>query len=224
MLVRVRERNDRLQASVQQASLVQAADGTISHEQFAIPTWLTQAVRDNAGVSVTRVDSGNTNSGASPPNGLGRDDASARGVSTPPNAPTQPESQLKKAPSGSGGNGAAAAVLEPEPVATIVAPTPAPTTNGNGTAHRKLLRFYLHESAQPDDDLARIDTLIDLLKEHPGHDAVRIFIHAHDGDRIELSLPDADVTDDLRVAGVRLLGDGGGAEPIVSPKRKAAAV
>ena len=37
MLVRVRERGDRLQASVQQASLVQAADGTVSHEHFAIP-------------------------------------------------------------------------------------------------------------------------------------------------------------------------------------------
>ena len=37
MLVRVRERNDRLQAAVQQASLVQAADGTISHEHFSDP-------------------------------------------------------------------------------------------------------------------------------------------------------------------------------------------
>ena len=56
MLVRVRERNDRLQAGVQQVSLVQAADGTVSHEHFSIPSWLTEAVRSTAGVSVTRVE------------------------------------------------------------------------------------------------------------------------------------------------------------------------
>lgn len=103
-----------------------------------------------------------------------------------------------------------------------VAKTAPTTSDQRPTTSRKLLRFYLHESKQPDDDLARIDALIDLIRGYPGQDAVRIFIHAHDGDRIELSLPDADVTDELRVAGVRVLGDGGGAEPIVSPRRKLA--
>src|SRR6185295_4668403 len=58
MLVRVRERSDRLQTSVQQVSLVQAADGSFSHEQFGIPPWLTEAVRASAGVSARLLSAG----------------------------------------------------------------------------------------------------------------------------------------------------------------------
>ena len=43
---------------------------------------------------------------------------------------------------------------------------------------------------------------------------VRLFIHAHDGDRIELHLPDARACEQLRDAGVELLGPQGGAEPL----------
>jgi DNA polymerase-3 subunit alpha len=239
MQVRVRERNDRLQASVQQASLVQAADGTISHEHFAIPEWLTQALRDNAGVSVARVEhdrgrsappsSGGAKAPLGPVNDAGAStrEASRSGppeATAPPDAAIDADSRTEAtatATAAAVGNGVATAVLEPEPAVVIEVPAAA-NGNGDGAAHRKLLRFYLHESQHPDADLRRLDALIDLLREYPGHDAVRIFIHAHDGDRIELTLPDADACDELRVAGVRRLGDGGGAEPIVGPKRKVA--
>ena len=68
MLVRVRERGDRLQISVNQVSLVQAADGSLSHEHFAIPSWLTDAVRSSAGVGVVSVEH-HANGNGSPANG-----------------------------------------------------------------------------------------------------------------------------------------------------------
>ena len=55
MLARVRERADRLNIAVQHVSLVQAADGSISHERFGVPDWLTSAVRASAGVGVLNV-------------------------------------------------------------------------------------------------------------------------------------------------------------------------
>jgi len=202
MLVRVRERNDRLQASVQQASLVQAADGTISHEHFTIPSWLTTAVRESAGVSVTRVEHG----GPGPP-------AGTNGKQQTPSEPATRAANgngLAGGPaSGGAGNGAARADLDP---AVSVEPPASGVKGGRG--HRTTLRFVLHESADHEADRARLDALIDLMKEHPGKDAVRLFIHGHDGDKIELTLPDAAASDELRAAGIEALGPNGSAEPL----------
>ncbi len=174
MLVRVRERGDRLQASVQQVSLVQAADGSISHEHFEIPHWLTDAVRHSAGVGVVAVEHG----GGNGTNGNG-----ARQLAN--------------------GNGhGAPAELEAPPVARLSAPL------------RSLLRFHMHESDDDDADRARLDDLVRLLGEYPGDDEVRLFIHARDGDRIELSLPESRACDELREAGIALLGALGGADAI----------
>jgi DNA polymerase-3 subunit alpha len=195
MLVRVRERNDRLQASVQQASLVQAADGTVSHEHFAIPDWLTSAVRDNASVTVANVEGGARSSGGSaPPRPSGASDA--------PSSHTNGNGHTS---SGSGGNGAATVELESPPAAEAK-----PAQN----ADRKTLRFFLHESPDHDADRHRLDALIALIEQHPGEDAVRLFIHAHDGDKIELTLPNAAATEKLRRAGIETLGPDAGADPL----------
>jgi DNA polymerase-3 subunit alpha len=177
MLVKVRERGDRLQISVNQVTLVQAADGSLSHETFEIPSWLTSAVRESAGVGVVSVE--------------------------------------HEGPSNGGGNGAAPPSLEATPKASSHG-------NGNGASaapQRALLRFYLHESDDTEADRRRLDELVALIERFPGTDVVRLFVHAHDGDKIELSMPAARVCDELRDAGIALLADaGGGAEPIMQVK------
>ncbi len=165
MLVRVRERGDRLQIAVNEVSLVQAADGSISHEQFNIPAWLTEAVRSSAGVGVVSV--------AREPNGNGNGNGDA-----------------------ANGNGDARPAADAPP------------------AERALLRFWLHESDDADADKRRLDGLIALIGSHAGADDVRLFIHARDGDKIELSMPRADATEDLRAAGIALLSPHGGADEI----------
>ncbi len=219
MLVRVRERNDRLQASVQQASLVQAADGTVSHEHFAIPAWLTTAVRESAGVSVSRVESAESSGGALAPH-RSPSTASTRGAfrgvageTAPVDAPTttepsSPNPSAKKngnGHNGAAGNGAAPAALDPTASDQLQATTRPP------------LRFILHESDDHEADRERLDALIDLVKQHPGPDPVRLFIHGHDGDKIELTLPDATASETLRTAGIQLLGPTGAAEPLAKP-------
>jgi DNA polymerase-3 subunit alpha len=186
MLVNVRERGDRLQISVKQVSLVQAADGSMSHEQFQIPGWLTSAVRASAGVGVVSVDHESAPA-ASASNGNGNG---------------------AKNGSGAGGDGAAPVALD-QPVTTPQSPP------------HQLLRFWLHESDDAGADRERLDDLVSLIERYPGTDRVRIFIHANDGDRIELSMPPARVCDELRDAGRALLGDLGGAEEIAREQRPA---
>jgi len=188
MLVRVRERNDRLQASVQQVSLVQAANGSVSHEQFEIPAWLNAALRDTAGVAVSDVR---------------RDEA-------------KPEVGSLKLEGGSNGNGAMAGDLQPSASSVQLPPDPAPLT-------KRTLRFFLHESDDDAADRARLDALVELIGGYPGGDAVRLFIHARDGDRIELTLPDARACEELRAAGVEALGPDGGAEAL-PPERRSVGV
>ena len=78
------------------------------------------------------------------------------------------------------------------------------------------MRFFLHESEDPEDDRRRLDELIALISGAPGSHPVRLFVHAADGDQIELALPDADATEELRQAGIALLTPYGGAEPLPS--------
>jgi hypothetical protein len=173
--VRVRERGDRLQIAASQVSLVQAADGSVSHEQFEVPSWLASVVSDSNAVGVVAVEHG----------------AHARSAN-------------------GGGNGAAPASMEHTNGASA--------TKGQAGAlpesERPLLRFFLHESDDGDADRRRLDALIALIEQHPGDGVVRLFIHARDHDKIELSMPDAHISDELRDAGIALLGDLGGAEPI----------
>jgi hypothetical protein len=178
---------------VQQVSLVQAADGSRSHEEFEIPSWLTTAVRQQAGVGVVRV-THETNRLSGPAGALPAPRPNGNGNSK------------------TNGNG------------NVAAEAPAVEAPANGgppaLASGVLLRFHLHESDDHDADRRRLDELIALLEQHAGADAVRIFIHASDGDRIELSLPNATVTEELREAGIALLGELGGADAIARPTRK----
>jgi len=183
MLVRVRERGDRLQCGVQQVSLVQAADGSVSHEQFAVPEWLTDAVRASAGVGVVDV---RRVAEDGPPPVAGGANGNAR-------------MNGNGAKHGADGNGS------------------------SGAGGRRLLRFFLHESDDPEDDRARLDELIAIISTYPGPDKVRLFIHARDGDRIELSMPDARACDELRAAGIAVLTPHGGAEEIADLRPRAAA-
>ncbi len=181
MLVRVPERGDRLTVAVQHVSLVQAADGSVSHERFSVPDWLTTAVRASAGVGVVDV----------------RRDG--------PGAATNGRSDAADARDGAGSQSPPAALAFEAP--------PRPESD----EPRATLRFFLHEGDNPDADRARLDELIALLARYPGDDRVRLFIHARDGDRIELSMPDARACEDLREAGIAVLGSGGGAEPLRPP-------
>ena len=79
MLLRVRERGDRLQISMQQVSLVQAADGSVSHEQFEIPHWLTDAVRKSAGVGVVQIEHQERPQLPAPTNGNGNGSGNGQG-------------------------------------------------------------------------------------------------------------------------------------------------
>jgi DNA polymerase-3 subunit alpha len=186
MLLRIRERNDRLQTGVQQASLVQAADGSVLHEEFRIPSWLTEAVRGSAGVSIANV--------SPAPKQLSAGDPA---VAPNTNGATN-------------GNGSATvdSHLRPPSSETQALPRPKPT-----------LRFILHESNDSEADRMRLDGLIDLIRRYPGEDGVRIFIHAHDGDRIELTLPDARACEELRIFGIEMLGPRGDAEPLAASSR-----
>jgi hypothetical protein len=170
MLVRVRERAERLQAAVQQVTLVQAADGSLSHERFEIPPWLTDAVRASAGVGVVEV----------------RHEAPGTALAAPP--PAQ--------------NGHAAPAAD------------------DAAAPRRTLRFFMHESPDEEDDRRRIEELNALIKGYPGEDEIRLFVHARDGDRIELAMPAARACEELRGEGAALLGPHGGAEPIAGPGRR----
>jgi hypothetical protein len=155
----------------------------MSHERFEIPSWLTSAVRESAGLGVVSVDHPAPRDGS-------------------------------PAPESAGGNGAAPPALE----------TP---TDGNGSTAlaptKALLRFYLHETEDAAADRRRLDELVALIERYPGDDLVRLFVHAHDGDRIELSMPPARVCDELRDAGIALLAEAaGGAEPIALARPPAA--
>jgi DNA polymerase-3 subunit alpha len=201
MLVRVKERNDRLQVGVQQLSLVQAADGSISHEHFAIPGWLTEAVRGTAGVAVTDV----------------RHSAPADGNNGPANG-------AGGAPKANGtrrlANGDAAAASPASAGEQARTPTaPPPSAAQPSGEQRKPLRFHLHESDDADADRARLDDLIALMASYPGDDPVRLFIHTRDDDRIELTLPDGRACDELRDAGLAILGPTGGADALPTQAR-----
>jgi hypothetical protein len=75
------------------------------------------------------------------------------------------------------------------------------------------------ESDDADADRTRLDALITLLASYPGNDAIRLFIHARDGDRIELHLPDAHACEGLRTAGIEALGPHGGADPLSDARK-----
>jgi len=185
-LIRVRERGERLTLAVQQVSLVQAADGSVSHEAFEIPAWLTDALRDSGDVGVVGV----------------QHDAPAAARDNPSpsrNGDTNVDDTLRARPRGAAGNGAAPAAYD------------APPRRRNG-ADAPMLRFVLHESDNEDTDRARLAELIELLKRFPGDDPVRLFIHASDGDRIELAMPPARACEELRTQAASLLAPDGAPE------------
>ncbi len=194
MLVRVRERGDRLQAGVAEVSLVQASDGTISHEGFEIPPWLTSAVRESAGVGVLEVR--HEGSGAKMDAGNGRREAQ----STTSGAQTN----------GSKRNGAGANAV-------------VPTSDLHPPSAEGGIRFVLHESPDEDADRARLDALIEVLRQYPGDDAIHLFVHARDGDRIELTMPSGRACDELLAAGIEALGPNATGEMIGGPAQLAAA-
>lgn len=202
MLVRVRERNDRLQAGVQQASLVQTSDGSISHEQFSIPSWLTSAVRASAGVTVASIEH-RTAALLPGGNGSASSDAPQRAAPDPSAHREQSGTNSRTADSAPGS-----------------APPPSPVSEASGVPRRKpALRFILHESDDEEADRMRLDGLIDLIERYPGSDGVRLFIHARDGDRIELAMPDARACDELRTLGIEMLGPNGDADPLAASIR-----
>ncbi|MDP9237440.1 MAG: DNA polymerase III subunit alpha [Chloroflexota bacterium] len=129
MLVRVRERADRLQSSVQQVSLVQAADGSFSHEQFGIPPWLTDAVRATAGVAVRLLPAGDERPATSdqPPPTNSALPLPAFRFPSPADARSAPGTNAETASNGATSDASdqrLAAALQP-PTSNLQPPTPA---------------------------------------------------------------------------------------------------
>src|SRR5207248_5541497 len=87
-------------------------------------------------------------------------------------------------------------------------------SHANGATVRPAIRFILHESPDEDADRVRLDALIEVLRQYPGGDDIRLFVHARDGDRIELTMPSARACEELRVAGIAALAPQGDAEII----------
>ena len=221
MLIRVRFRADRLQLGVQQVALVQAADGSISHETFQIPAWLTDAVRTSAGVGVLRIQHGDDSGQRSAVS----DQRSAMSDQRPSASDHQPHDAAPDASpptaAGPGSNGAPTNGTKAHNGKSPDVRPPTsdlPNPSAPVRAPKVTLRFFMHESDDDSADRRRLDDLVTLLADYPGDDAVRLFIHCRDGDRIELSLPDARVCEELRAAGVALLAPDGGAEEIRRPR------
>ncbi|MBF6600962.1 MAG: DNA polymerase III subunit alpha [Dehalococcoidia bacterium] len=194
MLARVRERAERLNIAVQQVSLVQAADGSFTHDRFAVPDWLTSAVRASAGVGLVDVlpERGPAAATGRGPHGNGHARVGTGSAVPEQQRPADDEDRSARAPTSG-----------------VQPPASAPPSAAAS------LRFFLHETDDPEGDRGRLDQLIALIAAHPGADHVRLFVHARDGDRIELSMPDADASDALRDAGVAILEPHGGADLIV---------
>ncbi len=231
MLIRVRERNDRLQAAAQQVSLVQAADGTFSHEEFRVPAWLGSALR-GAGVRVEEVVRGEAVGGRGSEVGLAGNDAGRwtvdagngnRRAGGTDDVPGSPESANGDGSPLQNASEAAERTFNIEHSTSAAERTPAQSANGNATSTPNgkgsalpitTLRFHLHESDDEDADRVRLDTLLGVLARCPGSDIMRLFIHARDGDRIELSLPEAAASETLRSDGIAALGPSGGADAL----------
>ena len=92
--------------------------------------------------------------------------------------------------------------------------------NGNGAPAAppprvlRRLRFFLHEGPDEEADRERLDRLVELLGEYPGDDEIRLFVHALDGDHVELALPCARASEELQRRGADILSPAGGAEAI----------
>jgi DNA polymerase-3 subunit alpha len=185
MQLRLRDRNERLTAAVQQVSLVQTADGTRTHEEFEIPHWLTDAVRSSG--------------------------ATVLAVRHPNGAPTTAKNGTNGAASVDKANGA----TNGNASNTAASPKPAATNGkGAEKPVPSVLRFYMHESDDDHADRQRLDDLVALIERYPGADTVRLFVHTRDDDKIELAMPPARACDELRDAGIALLTPHGGAEDI----------
>jgi DNA polymerase-3 subunit alpha len=163
--VRQRERNGRVQISVQQVEVYQLADGTPAG--FVPPPWAAVVARPVP-----------TDSSASDANGAGVDGANET-------APERTDTHSNGAVTANGKtNGASTAVrlaTKPAPRAPAPAPrTPVRTAATVATAARTL-RVELYETEDEDADRDRLTQLLEVLREYPGEDEVRFSVRTLDG-------------------------------------------
>ncbi len=164
--VRQRERNGRVQISVQQVEPYQLADGTSAG--FVAPPW--------AAVVDTRRETRDAEGAAlKPSNGVsvGGDPSLEQGSSPPSNGQLNGSSS----PVGPQANGTA------KPIRASVranAPQRAGRDAAVATAMRTL-RIELQESEDEDADRDRLGRLLDVLREYPGEDEVRFSVRTLDG-------------------------------------------
>jgi hypothetical protein len=71
------------------------------------------------------------------------------------------------------------------------------------------LRIELHESSDEESDRERLMGILSALPDHPGADIVRLFIHTHAGDEVEMELPNAGISDALLTRLRTVLGRAG---------------
>ena len=206
--VRVRERGDRLNVGVQEAS-------PYKEEGFEVPYWLStpttivpRRMTDNGGYrpatngNITNGNGAANSEAVEPPppvyieepTEMAEDpDTGEISVSQPeqdegPDAPlvtyTAPASMVQEP------------VPAPPPPSPIPAPQPAPTPPA--TAPTGPLRLTLRETADEASDQRRLSALFRALQSQPGNDPVHLTIHTRDGETIELALPTVRMDEALR--------------------------
>jgi DNA polymerase-3 subunit alpha len=199
--VRAKERNGRLNISVNEIELYRAGDGSPSG--FVPPDWL----RKEQGTR-NREQGGANGNGA---NGKPSNGAEPRTKATEPR--TKPALERSE-----GNRGPAAVAAKP-----IEQPTPArdprPATldpAAVATAAATRLRVELFETDDEDADRDRLQRLLAALRDAPGEDEVRLTVHTLDGNSQLVSLGKLRVaaSEDLASRLERILSDAGSAEVV----------
>jgi DNA polymerase-3 subunit alpha len=176
--VRVRERGDRLSAGVNEVVPYE--------DEFVPPYWVTDppaepTPRRNGNGHANGNDKGQTSenrNGHADGNGVAYTSAGATSASESP-------SPLRVAE-------AAATPYSASPATPTSEATPSPAVDNQP------LYLRLVESADEDADQRRLASVFKLLQAQPGNDDVFLTISTREGETIELSLPSANLDDDLR--------------------------
>ncbi|MCH8994297.1 MAG: DNA polymerase III subunit alpha [Chloroflexi bacterium] len=185
--VRTKERNNRLQSSVQRVELYQAANGAAT--SFVPPAWLTKGLEKEQGT-------GNREQG----NGSLGGEGEARTQSSAPVASSKLEEPASDTPS-----------PDPRP-STLDPSSSSDQPAGVATASRTALLIDLRETEDEAADRDRLRRLLAILRDFPGGDEVRITVHTLEGGSERVALPAARACGELTARLAEVLSDAGAAQ------------
>jgi DNA polymerase-3 subunit alpha len=204
--VRVRERDDRLNISVNRVARYVVNQDRFSLEGYDAAIW----AQDPGSYRNGRTGNGHGNgNGRRPPAPAPLPEVV---IESPPPAAETPDHDMQEGlvaaspdeaplpePDGDGVDVATAAVA----VSTAAVKDARPAARKSkgkpavGTPPRRMLRIDLRETPDQEGDRARLMSVLSALPDHPGHDAVRLIIHTLAGEDVEMELPDAAASDAL---------------------------